>query len=331
MKKIGPSALLLLAICLPAFLRAQDSARVQQMVDAARKAAGPEWATAANFFCSTEEQVAAMKILPSATEGDVEGQRVQPVKVFDNLYFVGQKAVATWAINASDGIILIDSGYNDRLDDTLVAGLRKLGLDPARIKYALIAHGHTDHYGAAKALQDRYGTRIGMSVQDWDLIEPKPGQPPAGGTGGPAPKRDLVLVEGQPVTLGDTKVLPVFIPGHTPGSMGFIFQVKDGRQTHVAGLFGGSVLNPAKRIPIANFQQYLRSLDHWREVTKQEKVDVELMNHPIVDELFVKLAKLRTRKTGEPHPLVVGEASYQRYATAQSDCMKAQIARRETS
>jgi metallo-beta-lactamase class B len=138
-----------------------------------------------------------------------------------------------------------------------------------------------------------------------------------------------VLVEGQPVALGDTKVMPVFIPGHTPGSMGFIFQVKDGQETHTAGLFGGSVLNPAKRIPVESFQQYLRSLDHWRDVTRKERVDVELMNHPIMDELFVKLAKLKTRKAGEPHPLVVGAASYQKYATAQSDCMKAQIARRE--
>lgn len=330
MNKIVVLALLMVSVCVPAFLPAQDSPRVQQMVDAARKAAGPEWAAAANFFCSTEEQVAAMKILPSATGGDVEGQRAEPLKVFDNLYFVGRKAVATWAINTSDGVILIDSGDTDRVDDTLVAGLKKLGLDPTKIRYALIAHGHADHYGGAKALQDRFGTRIGLSAPDWDLIEPKPGQPPAGGAGGPTPTRDLVLVEGQPVTLADTKVLPVFIPGHTPGSMGFIFPVKDGRQTHVAGLFGGSVLNPAKRIALANFQQYLRSLDHWREVTKREKVDVELMNHPIMDELFVKLAKLKTRTAGEPHPLVVGEASYQRYATAQSDCMKVQIARRET-
>ena len=60
-----------------------------------------------------------MKILPSATEGDVEGQRAEPMKVFDNLYFVGQKAVTTWAITTSDGIILIDSGYPERFDDTL--------------------------------------------------------------------------------------------------------------------------------------------------------------------------------------------------------------------
>jgi glyoxylase-like metal-dependent hydrolase (beta-lactamase superfamily II) len=36
------------------------------------------------------------------------------------------------------------------------------------------------------------------------------------------------------------------IPGHTPGSMGVIFPVKDGRTTHIAGLFGGSILTPGR-------------------------------------------------------------------------------------
>ena len=90
---------------------AQDSPQTRSQIAAITKSAGPEWAVAANFFCSTEEEIAAMKILPSATEGDVEGQRAEPMKVFDNLYFVGQKAVTTWAITTSDGIILIDSGY----------------------------------------------------------------------------------------------------------------------------------------------------------------------------------------------------------------------------
>jgi metallo-beta-lactamase class B len=112
--------------------------------------------------------------------------------------------------------------------------------------------------------------------------------------------------------------------------MGFIFPVKDGGRTHIAGLFGGSVLNPARQIPLAQFEQYLGSLGHWREVTTAAKVDVELMNHPIMDGLFVKLDRLKTRKAGEPHPLVVGAASYQRYVAAQADCMKAQIARRSS-
>ncbi len=328
--RLTMSWLVACAISVPSVLRGQvpaDTPQVKALVVSALRAAGPEWQEAATFFCATEEQVAAMKILPSATVNDLEGQRAEPMKVFDNLYFVGQKAVTTWAITTPDGIILIDAGYADRVDDTLVAGMKKVGLDPANIKIALIAHGHNDHFGGAKGLHDRFGTRIGMSAQDWDFIQPKPGQT----GGGAVPERDLVLEEGRPVTLGGTSVVPVLIPGHTPGSMGFIFPVTDGAKTYTAGLFGGTVLNPARQIPIAQFEQYLASIAHWRDVTSRAKVDVELMNHPIMDGLFVKLSTLKSRKPGDPHPLVVGSASFQRLVAAQRDCMKAQIARRQST
>ena len=315
------------ALALPIALLAQasgDTPQVKALVDAAVRSAGPEWHEAATFFCATEAQVGAMKILPSATVNDLAGQRAEPMKVFDNLYFVGQKAVTTWAITTPDGIILIDAGYAERVDDTLVAGLKKVGLDPANIKLVLIAHGHNDHFGGARALHDRFGARIGMSAQDWEFIQPKPGQP----DNGALPARDLVLEEGRPVTLGGTSVTPVLIPGHTPGSMGFIFPVKDGATTHTAALFGGSILSPARTIPTAQFEQYLASIGHWRDVTNRARVDVELINHPIMDGLFVKLAKLPSRKPGDAHPLVVGAASFQRLVAAQADCMRVQLARR---
>lgn len=325
--RLTRSLLMAVAIGISPALLAQvsgDTPQVKALVDSALRSAGPEWKEAATFFCATEDQVAAMKILPSATVNDLVGQRAEPMKVFDNLYFVGQKAVTTWAITTPDGIILIDAGYADRVDDTLVVGMRNVGLDPANIKLALIAHGHDDHVGGAKALHDRFGTRIGLSAPDWDFIQPKPGQ----AADGPIPARDLVLEEGKAVTLGGTSITPVLIPGHTPGSMGFIFPVRDGGKTYTAALFGGTVLNPARRLPIAGFEQYLVSLNHWRDVTSRAKADVELMNHPIMDGLFVKLAKLKSRKPGDPHPLVTGTASFQRLAAAQGDCMKAQIARR---
>lgn len=323
--QVCTSAVLSLAIT--GVVAAQESPQVRAHIDTATKIAGAEWAAAANFFCSTEEQVAAMKILPSATEGDVEGQRAEPVKVFDNLYFVGQKAVTTWAITTSDGIILIDSGYPDRFDDTLTAGLKKLGLDPARVKLAVIAHEHADHFGGARLLQERLGTTIAMSKPAWDGLEPKPGAPPAAGQDAP-PKRDIVMTEGQPVTLGDTTVIPVAIPGHTAGSMGFIFPVKDGGRTYMAALFGGSILNPQKRFPASTFEQYLASIEHFADVTRKSKVEVELLNHPIMDGLFEKLAMVRTRKPGGPHPLVIGEASYQRFLSVMAACTRAQLARK---
>ena len=76
----------------------QDSAEVLQHLEAAEKMAGADWASAADFFCSTEERIAAMKVLPSAAGRDYEAQYVEPMKVFDNLYFIGQRAIATWAL-----------------------------------------------------------------------------------------------------------------------------------------------------------------------------------------------------------------------------------------
>ena len=42
----------------------------------------------------------------------------------------------------------------------------KLGLDPATIKYAIVSHGHSDHSGGAKYLQDRYNARVLLSAID---------------------------------------------------------------------------------------------------------------------------------------------------------------------
>ena len=314
-------------VLLTAAAAAQDPPAITVRIDAARKLAGPEWAKAADFFCSTEEQVAAMKILPSATEGDIEGQRAEPMKVFDNLYFIGQKAVTTWALVTSEGIVLIDAGYAERFDDTLVAGMSKVGLDPKRIKAALIAHEHTDHFGGARLLKQRLGTSIYMSRAAWDALEPKPGAPPAAGADAP-PTRDRVMSDGQPLVFGDTTITPVAIPGHTAGSMGLIFPVKDGATTHTAALFGGSILNPQRRFPASLYEEYLKSLRHFADVTKRQRVDVELMNHPIMDGLFERLAQLRTRRPGAPHPLVVGEASYQRFVGAMTACAEVQLARK---
>jgi len=304
-------------------VQAQDSPQVH--LDAAKKFAGAEWASAQQYFCSSAEQVAAT--LPSATEKDYEGQYVEPTKIFDNLYFIGTKGVATFAITTSAGIIMIDAGYPDRVEPTLIAGMKKVGLDPANIKYVIVTHGHVDHFGGAAYLQEHYGAHVALSKIDWDQIEPKPGaRTPREAR---PPNRDVVAEDGHPITLGDVSVIPVAIPGHTPGSLGVIFPVKDGGTLHRVGLFGSLILSAADRVPVATFQEYLRSIDQFADASRKLNVDVELENHPLMDDTFVKLAKLRARKPGEPNPFIVGQASYGRFLGVMSECMKYHIARRE--
>src|ERR1700681_3606684 len=117
---------------------------------------------------------------------------IEPAKVFDNLYFVGSKIHNSWALTSSEGIILIDTLYTYNSEEEIVGGLKKLGLDPAKVKYVIISHAHPDHVGGAKLMQDRFASRIVMGGPDWDSIERSVNGYPEG-----KPKRDIVADDGQ--------------------------------------------------------------------------------------------------------------------------------------
>ena len=146
----------------------------------------------------------------------------EPAKVFDNLYFVGTKIHSSWALTTSDGIILIDTLYEYASEEEIVGGLKKLGLDPTKVKYVIVSHAHGDHVGGAKLMQEKFDSRLILGAPDWEMIEKSVNQYPNG-----KPKRDIVATDGQKVTLGDTTVTLVPTPGHTPGTLSMIFQVKD--------------------------------------------------------------------------------------------------------
>ena len=289
-------------------------------IEAARKISGndPLLMPAYNFFC-----------IPANTRANnANAPELEPIKIFDNLYAAGNSETVVYALTTSDGIVLFDSGYTDRVESVLVPGLQKLGLDLTKIKYILLGHGHADHFGGAKYFQDKYGTRVGTTAPDWDLMYPA--NPPANQNqqaNQNRPKKDLVLAEGQPVKLGDMTVTPVLIPGHTPGSTGFIFPVKDKGRTRIAGLFGGTILT-VDRITTDGLKQYTQSIAHYLETAKKMKVEVEVQNHPIFDGMPGKLAKLKTMKPGDPNPFVIGQDRYAKFFNIISECIQAEMARR---
>ena len=297
--------------------RSPDAAAVEQHMSAARAHAGADWTAAVDFLWSVEPEIG----------GRDQSPMIEPTRLFDNLYVIGRTGTVVFAITTSEGIILIDSGYEGQAESVLMPGLAQLGLDPEDIEYVIVAHGHRDHFGGARYLQERYGARIVLAAEDWDLME----QAAAGGGDAlPPPTRDLEAVEGVPITLGDTSVIPVAVPGHTPGSIGLVFPVQDGGASHTAGLFGGTILL-SSRISDDGLRQYIRSLAHFAEVAGEEGVDVEIQNHPIFDGMLEKLAALKTRGSGAPHPFVVGEAAYQGFLNVISECTQVELARRGTS
>jgi metallo-beta-lactamase class B len=286
-------------------------------IDRARGIAGSDLQVPFDFFC----------VPGKARPNNFSAPPLTPAKLFDNLYAVGNSESIVYAITTTEGIVLLDSGHPGDLDTLILPGLQALGLDPSTIKYVLLGHGHNDHYGGAAALQQR-GVRIGTTAADWDTIAAERPSQLFGDI--PKPTRDLVIREGEPLVLGDLTITPVEIPGHTPGSLAFIFPVQDGGSRHMAGLFGGTVL-AAGFVPLPGIRQYIASIAHYRDIARQWQVDVEIQNHPIFDDTPGRLAALAGRSAGAPHPFVMGSERYLRFWDVISECMQASLIQREAA
>jgi metallo-beta-lactamase class B len=293
-----------------------DTPEVKALIEKAKKTAGAEWAAEEHFFCEA----------PRPNRPD--DPAIPATKIFDNVYAIGNSGTVAYVIQTSAGLLMIDSLAANQVETQLLPGFKALGLDPANVKIIAVGHGHADHFGGSPYFQDHFGSKVYISAADWNLMENPPQAAQKKGPAAVLPKHDQVVTEGQPITLGDLKVMPVAIPGHTPGSMGYIFPVKDNGKTHMAAIYAGTILTPG---PISDqgLQTYLKSIAHFKEETKKAKVDVEIQNHPLMDPIQSKLDKLQARKQGGPNPFVVGQAAYQKFLDVMAQCTEVNVARRK--
>ena len=161
---------------------------------------------------------------------------VPPVKVFDNLYYIGTQTESTWALTTSAGIVLLNTNF-PWVTPELLNELKTFGLDPANIKYAVIVRSHSDQSWGINPLKKMVpSARVIMSEVDWDLLarDNTPAEL--------KPVKDIVAKDGQTLTLGDTTITLYSTPTSTPGNLSVIFPVKDGGQRHMAMMMGGDFM-----------------------------------------------------------------------------------------
>jgi metallo-beta-lactamase class B len=223
--------------------------------------------------------------------GPISAQRKAPFRVFDNVHYVGLQTVSAYLVHTSAGLVLIDSGYAATVD-WLLESVRAIGASPSEIRYILVTHSHQDHAGGAARLQQLTKARVAMSAEDWTLTKLPP---------------DLVVKDGDRVTVGDTTFRFHFTPGHTAGSTSIEFPVSDRGRTYRALTPGGLGLHyqpewgPTFKASI----QRLKDRGPW---------DVMLSNHPFLmpKDLEVVEAELEARADGA-HPAIVGAAAIDRF------------------
>ena len=235
-------------------------------------------------------------------------QKIAPFKLFDNLYYVGPGFVSAWLIPTSAGIIMIDTAQEPYVDH-VIDSIKKSGFDIKDIHYIVLSHGHLDHFGGATRIAELSGARVAALDEDWKMMEQfatRPGKD--GARPDVAPKRDMVLKEGDTLSLGGETLKFYKHPGHTPGSLSAEFTVYDNGTPHKAFLFGG----PGPRNGVTGGQQFVESIDRIAQIPGIEvavNVHSWLTSYPYPNGGILERAiKLKARKPGEPNVFVDPES-----------------------
>jgi metallo-beta-lactamase class B len=318
---IGLGAALALAIGLAIPSAQTPSRTVEDLVSAAKVAAGTDWSGTFTRLCIPPPAGAARgrgaggRGAAPATPPP-ERWHAEPAKVADNLYFLGTRVHHSWALAGSDGIILIEALYHYAVADEVAGGMKKLGLDMSKVKYAVMSHAHGDHDGGAAYLQDAIpGLRLVYGAADWDAIDKLSDRP------GGKPKRDMVGSDGLKLAVGDASIQIVTMPGHTPGTLSYLFEIKDnGKPLRVAYVGGTAIPFDGTQ---AYYDQYIASSQKFAKAAAAYGATVLLSNHTEFDNGYYKAHTAANRKAAEPNPFDVGKDGVARYFRVVEDCATA--------
>jgi metallo-beta-lactamase class B len=204
----------------------------------------------------------------------------EPFHIVGPIYFVGNKYVSTFLIDTGEGLILIDPGFKET-QYLVFDSIRACGFDPHDIKNIFLSHGHVDHIGGTKYLQEYSHAEVWLGQGDAFFFTERP---------------DLIIDEShvprftiqhfydysQMFHMGNIDIEFVHTPGHTPGVTTFIFHMKVDGQDVTAAMHGGLGLNgltepelKENRLPLSLQKEYIRGLN---EMIKR-KVDIVLPSH----------------------------------------------------
>ena len=319
------SALLAAAIAAPATAQTSSS-EIDTHIAAAKTAAGLDYRATFVNLCFQNPPPGggrgAAGLLVPRPAPDRGIWYASPYQVFDNLYWLGTRQHSSWALKTSAGLIIIDTNFAWATQPEILDGLAKLKLNPKDIKYVVLSHAHGDHDQGVATLQSKFGARIVMGGPDWEATL-KRAPDVAGGVPTRGPNDISVGPEGTKLTLGDTTIDIVFTPGHSVGTLSYVFPVKDKGKTVIVAYSGGTLTgafgNDGKR-----WDEYIDSQKRIAAAAAAAGASVILSNHSEYDNAYTKARLVAVkREVGEDNPFISSPQSVQSYFTVMEECATA--------
>jgi metallo-beta-lactamase class B len=236
---------------------------------------------------------------------DNDNHRRDPVRLIDNIWWVGHSEVGSFLIVTPEGHILLDTTSTAEVN-WMVENVVKAGFHLSDIKYIINSHPHEEHIGGLAALQKLLpDAKIITSKATADILA----------TGGKSDFRNIaygeearlfepVKVDGiighqETLTLGGVTLTAHLTPGHTTGTTTWSMKVNDNGRTYDAVFMGGVSSSGIERAPLLNNELYPEILTDFEQSFKYLRsmsCDIYFEARAISINLNEKLAK---RESGE--------------------------------
>ncbi len=175
--------------------------------------------------------------------------------------FTASDDAAAYLVVVKDEAALIDSGCGNATD-LLLANIESTGTPTAAIRQLLLTHCHFDHTGGAAELRQRLGCRVIAHRLDAQVIET--GDPTISAASWyedhltPCPVDRKLEKPREILPVGAKPIEAIHIPGHSPGSVAYLFESAGKRILFAQDVHGP--LHPDLKSNAKDYQASLRIL-----------------------------------------------------------------------
>ncbi len=255
-----------------------------------------------------------------------------PVKLFDDLYFIGNKVVGSWVIPTSEGIVLIEaSAEADHWEKVLKPGLDEIGLGSEKILALLLTHGHMDHYGGSDHIMRATGCDVCLSAVDAVYMNTRKKNIRTNKESGvSAPMITRIIAPGDELVFGDHVISVLDGAGHSPGCLNYSMEVHDNGEPHRFIMMGGyGVFGTFEWEDVQTSVMYALKfastcVNAW-EYAKAHNCDIFFNPHPHLCNMYQTAEENKNRKPGDPNAFVIGRDGVRQWIMERFDACMASV------
>lgn len=225
-----------------------------------------------------------------------------PLRIGDNLYYVGSEGLSAFLIVTPKGLILIDGPMEQNVAG-IEANIKALGYKPSDVKILLNSHAHFDHAAGFAQLKTDTGATLLASAGDKPLLERGiyPGSEDVAWLRFKPVKVDAVIKDRDTVTLGGVTLTANITPGHTPGCTTWTFPVKIDGVVRKAMLWCSTTVAANRLAPKPQYPGIVADYRASFVRLAAMRADVFLAPHP---DQFGFAEKRAAMAAGKPSPFV---------------------------